>query len=81
MRRIACLILMFGSLAASAATEIPLQDFARHAKFRASKISPDGEHLAVTGIVDDKTMLGLIHLADMKAANINPRSREDIDRF
>jgi len=81
MRRIACLILMFGSLAASAATEIPLQDFARHAKFRAAKISPDGEYLAVTGIVDDKTMLGLIHLADMKAVNINPRSREDIDRF
>ena len=80
MRRSVCLMLLLASLAASA-TEIPLQDFARHPKFRAAKISPDGEYLAVTGIVDDKTMLGLIHLSDMKAVNINPRSREDIDKF
>jgi dipeptidyl aminopeptidase/acylaminoacyl peptidase len=72
--------LMIWSLAAAAA-EIPLADFARHAKFRDAKISPDGEYLAVTGIVDDKTLLGLIHLADMKTVNISPRSREDIDKF
>jgi dipeptidyl aminopeptidase/acylaminoacyl peptidase len=68
-------------LGAVVAAEVPVADFARHEKFRDAKISPDGKYLAVTGIVDDRTVLGLIRLADMKAVDIRPRNREDIAEF
>jgi len=80
MRTAVFLALIGASLGAHAA-DATLADFARHPKFRDARISPDGEYLAVTGVVDDKIMLGLIHLADMKIVNIDPRSREDINQF
>jgi len=67
--------------AAASAADVPIADFARHEKFGDAKISPDGRHLAVTGIVDDRTMLSLIRLDDMKAVTISPRSREDVAHF
>ena len=63
------------------AAEVPIKDFARHPKFNLAKISPDGQYLAVTGIVGGKTVLALVHLSDMKTVNIEPRSREDVNEF
>jgi dipeptidyl aminopeptidase/acylaminoacyl peptidase len=80
MRSLISLILI-GCCIVGWADEVPLQDFARHARFRDAKISPDGEYLAVTAIVEDRTVLALIHLADMKGANIKPLSHEDINQF
>jgi dipeptidyl aminopeptidase/acylaminoacyl peptidase len=80
MRIFSVILLVLVSLHVSA-RETPIEDFARHPKFRMAKISPNGEYVAVTGVVDGKTMLGLIHLADMKVINISPRAREDINRF
>ena len=80
MRSLISMVLLFASMQVWAG-DVPVQDFARHPKFRAAKISPDGQYLAVTGTVDDKTMLGLVHLADMKTVNINPHRREDVNDF
>jgi dipeptidyl aminopeptidase/acylaminoacyl peptidase len=80
MRILCVILLMVGSLHAFA-REVPIEDFARHAKYRVAKISPNGEYVAVTGVVGGKTMLGLIHLADMKIVNISPRNHEDINQF
>jgi len=74
-------LIMLAACVIGQAGEVPLQDFARHPKFREAKISPDGQYLAVTAIVDERTVLALIHLADMKGVNIKPLSREDIDQF
>lgn len=79
--RIFALIVLILVAPQVSARETSIEDFARHPKFRMAKISPNGEYVAVTGVVDGKTMLGLIHLADMKMVNISPRSREDINRF
>lgn len=74
------LSLFLGCIVAVAA-EVSISDFARHAKYDMAKISPDGNYLAVTGIVDGKTMLGLVHLTDMKTVDIKPRDNEDIRDF
>jgi hypothetical protein len=68
------------SLAASAA-EIPLENFAKHPQYKDVKISPNGEYLAVTSIVDDRTVLGLIHLADMQGKNLGAREGSQISDF
>ncbi|MEP6940599.1 MAG: alpha/beta fold hydrolase [Rudaea sp.] len=75
------LCMLLAAVVCAHAAEVPIADFARHAKFDQVKISPNGDYLAVTSIVDDKTMLGLVHLADMKTVNISPRSREDVRDF
>ena len=49
----------------AAAAPVPLADFARHAQFEDVKISPDGAWLAASAVIDDKTVLSLVHLADM----------------
>ncbi|MGH8123494.1 MAG: alpha/beta hydrolase family protein [Rudaea sp.] len=71
--------LLFVGAAVALAAEAP--DFARHPKYDVVKISPNGDYLALTGIVGDKTMLGLVHLPDMKTVDISPRSREDVRNF
>jgi dipeptidyl aminopeptidase/acylaminoacyl peptidase len=78
-----CLIslILLGCCLIGRAGEVPLRDFARHPQFRNAKISPDGQYLAVTANVENRTVLALIHLADMKGVNIKPLSYEDINQF
>jgi len=61
--------------------EIPLADFARHEQFRDVKISPEGDYLAATAVVDGRTVLSLIHLADMKGINVLPRDGDEVAGF
>lgn len=68
------------SLQASAAA-VDLADFARHAKFRDIRISPDGDYAAASAVVDGKAVLSLIHLADMKGVNLRPRDNGEIAGF
>ena len=78
----ACLALLLGAVpAAYAADEVPLADLARHEQFRAVKISPDGKHLAASVVIDGKTVLSLINLADMKGVNLRPRDERELAQF
>jgi dipeptidyl aminopeptidase/acylaminoacyl peptidase len=65
----------------AAAAEVPLADFARHEQYRDVKISPEGDYLAASAIVGGKTVLALIHLADMKGVNIGSREGDDLVSF
>lgn len=63
--------ILFGAFAAllaggAAAAPVPLKDFARHDEFRAAEISPNGEYLAVTMLVEGRGALGIIDLATHK---------------
>lgn len=64
-----------------AATEVPLNDFARHAQYLDVKISPDGDYLAASVIVEGHALLTLIPLADMKGVTIVPRGGDDLEGF
>ncbi|HET6545268.1 MAG TPA: S9 family peptidase [Rhodanobacteraceae bacterium] len=72
------LLAMFPLLASA---DIPLADFARHAQFRSIKISPAGDYLAASVVVDDKSVLSLIHLSDMKGVNVRPRDQKELADF
>ena len=62
--------------------EVPVMDLARHPTYKDAKISPDGDYVAVTGIVGEKTVLSLIRLADKSGVNVNPRNtNEDVGSF
>ncbi|MEO8460807.1 MAG: S9 family peptidase [Dokdonella sp.] len=63
------------------AAQIPFTDFARHEALLDVKISPDGEYLATTAVVDNQTVLGLIQLSDMKAVRIAPRGIANVVAF
>ncbi|MGA9422616.1 MAG: S9 family peptidase [Rhodanobacteraceae bacterium] len=63
------------------AAAVPLADFARHQQFREMKISPEGDYLAASAVVDGKSVLSLIHLADMKGVNIRPRDQQELADF
>jgi dipeptidyl aminopeptidase/acylaminoacyl peptidase len=65
----------------SPADEITLADFARHAQYEDVKISPDGEHLAATALVNGKRVLALIRVADMKRIDLDPRDFDEIADF
>ncbi len=67
--------------APSLADEVPLADFARHAQYEDVKISPDGEHLAATALVNGKRVLALIRIADMKRVDLDPRDFDEIADF
>ena len=73
------LIACLGSHRAKA--EVPLADFSRHAQFHDIKISPGGDYLAASAIVDGKTVLSLIHLPDMKGVNLRPRESRELADF
>jgi acetyl esterase/lipase len=78
--RIACVLL--GALAAPVfGAEVPLADFARHPQYETVKISPDGEYLAASVVIGGRTVLSLIHLADMKGVNVTPREGSDLVSF
>ncbi|HSN01371.1 MAG TPA: S9 family peptidase [Rudaea sp.] len=63
------------------AAPMPLADFARHPQYEQVKISPEGDYLAATAVVRGRTVLALIHLANMKGVNVTPRDRADVVDF
>ncbi|MGH8174452.1 MAG: S9 family peptidase, partial [Rhodanobacteraceae bacterium] len=65
----------------TAAADIPLQDFARHEQFRDVKISPEGDYVAASAVVDGHTVLSLIRLEDMKGVNVSPRDGDAVAQF
>ncbi|WP_018972811.1 alpha/beta hydrolase family protein [Rudaea cellulosilytica] len=74
------LLLMVFTVPAQA--QVPaLRDLAKHEQFRDVKISPDGQYLAVTGVVKDKTILSLLRLADMSGVNLRPIERDEVQDF
>ena len=74
----ACIALFACAPMIASADDIPLADFARHAQFRDIKISPEGDYLAASAVVDGKAVLSLIRLADMKGVNLRPREDDEI---
>ena len=80
MRVFAAVAAVFVFSAVSAA-DIPLADFARHPRYNTVKISPDGEYLAASANVGDRTVLSLIHLSDMKGVNVTPREGAELVWF
>lgn len=85
MARATLIILLVGLLGwcvvDAAPAETQLTDFARHARFRDIKISPEGDYVAASAVVDGKAVLSLIHLADMKGVNLRPRDDDEIADF
>jgi len=73
--------LVLCALAAPAAAEVPLADFARHPQYESVEISPEGDYLAASAIVAGRTVLSLIHLADMKGVNVVPREGAEVVTF
>jgi len=66
---------------AAPAAEIPFADFAKHAEFRNIKISPDGDYLAASAVVEGKAVLSLVKLDDMKGVNLRPRESGEVYEF
>jgi dipeptidyl aminopeptidase/acylaminoacyl peptidase len=66
---------------AAAAEPIPFVDFAKHAQFRDIKISPNGDYLAASAVVDGKAVLSLVKLDDMKGVNLRPREGGEVVEF
>lgn len=65
--------ILFGAFAVlvaggAAAAPVPLKDFARHDEFRAAEISPNGDYLAVTMLVEGQAVLGIIDLKSRKVS-------------
>jgi dipeptidyl aminopeptidase/acylaminoacyl peptidase len=79
--RIAAAILLVSIGLSVTAAEVPLADFARHAQFRDVKLSPNGDYLAASAIIDGKAILSLIHIADMKGVNLRPRENKELAEF
>jgi dipeptidyl aminopeptidase/acylaminoacyl peptidase len=75
------LMLLLCALAAPAAAEVALADFARHPQYEDVQISPEGDYLAASAVVGGRTVLSLIHLADMKGVNIVARNGGEIATF
>jgi len=63
------------------AAEVPVADFARHAQFRDIKISPQGDYLAASSVVDGKAVLSLVRIEDMKGVNLRPRESGEVAEF
>jgi len=78
--RIAVVVLAFVVLPAAAAG-IPLKDFARHEQFRDVKISPEGDYLAASTVIDGRAALSLIRLSDMQGVNLKPREESALAEF
>ncbi len=73
----ACTVVAMSAFAA----EVPVADFAKHEQFRNVKISPDGDYLAASAVVDGKTILSLIRIEDMKGVNLRPRADSELAEF
>ena len=81
MMRALLVVLALASSAPVAAEEIAFTDFARHAQFRDIKISPEGDYLAASAVVDGKAVLSLVKLDDMKGVNLRPRESGEVYEF
>lgn len=79
--RHACSILFAATPIAAIAAPVPLADFARHQQYDDVEISPNGDYLAATAIVDDTRMLSIIRLADMQGFNVKPRDGGEVVEF
>ena len=79
--RIAAIALLGWSGLSIAAAAIPLADFARHQQYDDVEISPNGDYLAATAIVDDTRVLSIIRLADMQGFNVKPRDGGEVIEF
>lgn len=73
--------LLFISTSLQAAEPVPLSDFARHMQFKDVQISPDGAYLAATSIIDGKTVLSFIDLANSTGLTVRPRDDDEVYRF
>lgn len=74
--------LVLGLAAACAeAAEIPVADFARQGQYQSVKLSPDGDHLAASALVNGQVVLELISTADMRPRALRPREGDDIGEF
>lgn len=65
----------------SAMAQVPLSDLARHPQYEHVQISPNGDYLAASAVVDGRTVLALIHLADMKGVNVVARDGGEVAAF
>jgi dipeptidyl aminopeptidase/acylaminoacyl peptidase len=61
--------------------EVPVADFAKHMQYVEAAISPNGEYLAAVAVVKGRRMLSLVHLADMKGVNLDPREGDELSSF
>lgn len=79
-----CIVLLVAAMALPALATGPVSftDLARHARYKAVKISPDGTHLAATSVLaNGQTVLSLVNLVTQKGVNIQPREGDDVDEF
>ena len=60
---------------------VPLADFAKHRQFKEVRISPDGEHLAASSIIDGKVVLSIIDLKNNTGLTIRPRNEDEVYKF
>lgn len=60
---------------------VSFEDLARHDQYRAAKLSPDGRHLAVVSVIEDKPVLSLIDIQTLKGVNVRPRDGDDVVDF
>ena len=79
-RRILALLLLLCATALHA-QPVPFADLARHVQYESVKISPDGQYLAAIAVVKGRSVLALIHLADMKGHVVQPRDKDEIVDF
>ncbi|MEP6881665.1 MAG: S9 family peptidase, partial [Dokdonella sp.] len=66
---------------AAAAEPASLADFARHMQFKEVKISPDGEHLAASSIIEGKVVLSIIDLKNNTGLTVRPRDDDEVYKF
>ncbi len=75
-------MLVLGSVATTApAGEVPAADFARHGRYHSVKLSPNGDYLAASALVEGQVVLELIATADMRPRALRPREGDDIGAF
>ena len=79
--RLAALLVLSGCAAFVHAGTVSLADLAKHPQYRQVKISPDGQYIAATAVIRDRTMLAVIHLADMKGFTLEQHEIADIVDF
>ena len=72
-------MVLFSVCALTSAAEVPIADFARHDQYRSVKISPNGEYLAATAVVDGQAVLELVNLADMRTRALRRRGGDAMD--
>src|SRR5690606_21601290 len=77
-----CAMLLVGLLLAAPAVAVDIESFTRRQQFRDLKLSPDGQHLAATVQVEDRTGIVVMRLSDMSAtARFSLGRNTDIPAF